>query len=299
MQSFTIRDIENLTGIKAHTLRGWEHRYNSLMPGRKESRNRLYDNKDLKNLLRISFLYHHGWKVSKIASLTESQIEDEIRKAEWMEGSSMKLVVRLIGAAVDFDENAFITVLDEAVWKMGFEKCMADICYPYLLRTGLLWSTGRVAPAQEHFSGHLIRNRIIAETEKLGATDAKSEIVLFCPQGAYQELPLLFIHYLLKKNGWGSVYLGSNIRTQEVAELASLPHIRCLYLHLVADFAGMFVDDYLEGICRTFPDKEIFASGEGIKNVQRSFTNLRLLYSDAAIYDFIGRRQVNSIVNSE
>src|SRR6058998_3239253 len=106
MQSFTIRDIENLTGIKAHTLRIWEQRYPLFQPKRKESLHRIYDNEDLKKLLRISFLYHGGWKISRIASLSEEQILNEVHNVA-INGSTSHLVSQLLEAAIDFNEAKF------------------------------------------------------------------------------------------------------------------------------------------------------------------------------------------------
>lgn len=287
MQSFTIRDIEHLTGIKAHTLRIWEQRYRFFSPKRRESRHRYYDNEDLKQLLRISFLYHNGWKVSKISALSQEQIQEEVRKTVTATGNNVLYVNRLIEAAVDFDESSFVNVLDEATGKLGFEKCITDVGYPFLQKIGLLWSTNNVIPAQEHFSSYIIQNRIILETEKLSALHQKPEVILLCPQGEFHELPLLYLNYLMRKNGWHTLYLGSNIQKQDLQQLAHLDHIRFLYLHLITNFTGFSADDYLEDLCKTFPGKTIIASGEGISQVQRSFVNVQLLKSDRQIHDFI------------
>jgi DNA-binding transcriptional MerR regulator len=289
MQSFTIRDIENLTGIRAHTLRIWEQRYKFFTPKRKESRHRFYDNEDLKQLLRVSFLYHNGWKISKIASLTEEEIMEEVVNTKVAEQDYERFMTRLLAAAVDFDENEFKNLLDEIISAAGFENCIVKVCYPYLRKLGLLWSTNHVIPAQEHFSSYLIQNRIIFETEKLPHTSNPPSILLICPEGEYHELPLLFINYLLRRNHWSTLYLGANIRKEEWLQLSTLPGIKYLYLHLITNFTGFYPDDYLEDVCRSLPDKKIVASGEGIRMVQRHFVNLELLTSDAMIHDFIGR----------
>src|SRR6478672_6586541 len=215
MQVFTIRDIENLTGIKAHTLRIWEQRYDLFTPRRKESQHRIYDNEDLKQLLRISFLYHSGWKVSKIAALSEGQITGLVNEATIGNINYRVFINQLIEAAIDFDEKRFITVVNQVTEKIGFEKCVVDLCYPFLVKIGLLWSTNNVIPAQEHFTSYIIQNKIIVETEKLEMGNTTPSIVLMSPKGEFHELPLLFINYLLKKSGWGTVYLGSNIQTDE------------------------------------------------------------------------------------
>lgn len=289
MQSFTIRDIENLTGIKAHTIRIWEQRYHFFTPKRKESQHRFYDNEDLKMMLRIAYLYHNGWKVSKIAALSQEQITELVRNAKVSAGDYTLFINKLIEAALDFDEPAFIDIINDVINKEGFEKCIVEVCYPYLLKLGLLWSTNNIIPAQEHFSSYIIQNRIIAETDKLQARQTNPEIMLICPEGEFHELPLLFINYLMRKKGWSTIYLGTNVKINEVAEVASLPHVKYLYIHLITNFTGFELDDYFEHLCRTFSDKKIYASGEGLKLMQRCFTNLSLLLSDKAIYDFINR----------
>ena len=253
MQNFTIRDIENLTGIKAHTLRIWEQRYRFLTPKRKESLHRFYDNEDLKNMLRISFLYHRGWKVSKIAALTPEEIVLKVQETAPGPPGAGHWVTQLIEAALDFNEPAFVAVLQEATAAMGFEQCILQVAYPYLHKLGLLWSTSNIIPAQEHFSSYIIQNRIIAEMEKIDAGAAAPEIILLCPQGEYHELPLLFINYLLRSHGWATLYLGTNVRKNELEQLSGLPSLRYVYLHLITNFTGLFVDEYLEEVCRIFP----------------------------------------------
>jgi MerR family transcriptional regulator, light-induced transcriptional regulator len=291
MQVFTIKDIENLTGVKAHTLRIWEQRYDMFTPKRKESKHRIYDNEDLKQLLRISFLYHSGWKVSKIAALSESQITELVNQATVGNMNYRVFINQLVEAALDFDENRFVMILNQVTEKIGFEKCMVDLCYPFLVKIGLLWSTNHVIPAQEHFTSYIIQNKIIVETEKLTLDNKLPSIIVMSPKGEFHELPLLFINYLLKKSGWCTVYLGSNIQTEEVTEIVNRPGINYIYLHTVTNFTGLDVDDYFEFLCKTFKDKKIVASGEGIQKIQRSFVNLKVLKTDEQIYNFIRKEK--------
>jgi MerR family transcriptional regulator, light-induced transcriptional regulator len=287
MQVFTIRDIENLTGIKAHTLRIWEQRYDLFTPRRKESQHRIYDNEDLKQLLRISFLYHSGMKVSKIAALSQGQITELVNQATVGNMNYRVFINQLIEAALDFDENRFIGILNQVTEKIGFENCVVDLCYPFLVKIGLLWSTNNVIPAQEHFTSYIIQNKIIVETEKLEVGNTLPSIVLMSPKGEFHELPLLFINYLLKKAGWATVYLGSNIQTMEAAEVVNRVGMHYLYIHTLTNFTGLDIDDYFESVCKTFTNKKIVASGEAIQKVQRSFVNLILLRTKEQIYDFI------------
>jgi DNA-binding transcriptional MerR regulator len=292
MQNFSIRQIELLTGIKSHTLRVWEQRYAFFKAQRKESNMRFYTNDDLKKLLCISFLYHNGWKVSKIASLSDEDIIEEVNKIPLDNNNHGTAIQHLLKAAIDFNEAEFVSVLNDLSNKIGFEKLITNVCYPYLHRVGLLWDTNRIIPAQEHFSSYIIQNRVISETEKFSETQiGDPEIVLFCPEDEYHELPLLFINYMLRKNGWRVIYLGINVGLDELKEAAKIPGIRYLYLHLITNFTGLSLDDYFETLRKTFPDKIIFASGKGIVESQRSFVQLHLLRRDEEIYRFIEKRE--------
>ena len=289
MEYFTIKDIENLSGIKAHTLRIWEQRYSLFVPKRKDSQHRIYDNDDLKQLLRISFLYHNGWKISKIAGLSSAQIVEEVRKSEINSKTYKTFIIQLIEAAVDFDEISFVEILNQLTAKVGFEKCITDICYPYLNRIGMLWVTNNIIPAQEHFSSYIIQNRIIAKTDKLSINNEAPTLLLFSPKGEFHELPLLFIFYLLRKNGWSVVYLGSNITKEVIKQFTENDEMKYLFLHLITNFTGWDADVYFEDLCKSFPNKQIIASGAAVHQVQRNFVNLKLLKSDKEIYEFIER----------
>ncbi len=290
MQYFTIKDIENLSGIKAHTLRIWEQRYNLFTPKRKGSLHRIYDNEDLKQLLQIAFLYHNGWKISSIAELSAAQIVEQVRKTEISNQTYKNFILQLIEAAVDFDEISFVQLLDDLTEKLGFERCIKEVCYPFLNRVGLLWVTSNIIPAQEHFSSYIIQNKIIAETEKIQLPEKDAEVVLFSPQGEFHELPLLFLNYLLKKNGWSVIYLGNNVTKDVLRPFTTNKKVAYLFFHLITNLTGWDPDIYFEDLCRNFQDKTIIATGSVVNQMQRSFTNVKLLKSDKAIYDFIERK---------
>ncbi|MDQ3279384.1 MAG: MerR family transcriptional regulator [Bacteroidota bacterium] len=291
MQNFSIRQIELLTGIKSHTLRIWEQRYDFFRAKRKESNMRFYTNDDLKKLLCISFLYHNGWKVSKIAGLSDEQIQEEAEKVDVTASNYPTTIQHLLKAAIDFNEASFVAILNELAATIGFERLITEVCYGFMQRVGLLWDTNKIIPAQEHFSSYIIQNKIISETDKFSATqNGDPEIVLFCPENEFHELPLLFINYLLRKNGWRVLYLGVNITLDDLKEAARIKGIRYLYLHLITNFTGFSLDDYFESLRKTFPEKIILASGKGITQSQRNFVQLYLLRRDDEIHRFIEKR---------
>lgn len=290
MHYFTIRDIENLCGIKAHTLRIWEQRYRLFTPKRRESNHRLYDNEDLKQMLRIAYLYGQGWKISRIAQLSPEQILQQVHLAEGSERPDEYHIMQLIGCAVEFDKEGFSRQLDAIIQEKGVEHTILQVCYPLLQKIGLLWMTNHVLPAQEHFCSYIIEHKIIAETDKLPLPSASEpQILLFCPQGEYHQLPLFFINYLLRQYGWSTLFLGSSVQVDLIRQFTESKPVHCLFLHLITNFTGLSTDEYLEDLVKAFPGLKIVASGSSALTVQRNFTSVQLLRSDAEIYRFIRR----------
>jgi hypothetical protein len=239
-------------------------------------------------LLRISVLYHQGWKISRIAQLTPEQVLEEVRKLDVAPTNYYYHIVQLVEKAIDFDKVGFTIHLDKVIGVMGFDDCVVHVCYPLLQKIGMLWMTDRLIPAQEHFCSYLVEHKIIAETDKLPLPPKDApEILLFSPHGEYHELPLFFLNYLLRKNGWTPLFLGSNVKMDLLKQFASAQQITHLFLHVITNFTGFILDDYFESICKTFPDKTVVASGAAVFSVQRNFTNLTLLKSDEAIYRFV------------
>lgn len=290
MQQFSIKDVEHLLGIKAHTLRVWEQRYDFFAPKRKTSLHRTYDNDDLKRLLRVSFLYHQGWKISHIAALSPEAFEEEIGKVPLNGNTYPHFVVQLLEYGLSFNEQAFDQLLERISGLIGFERTVEEVCFPFLQRVGLLWMTNHMVPAQEHFASYLIQSKIIAATDAIALPERPTEMVLFAPKGEFHELPLLYLHYLLRKNGWSVVFLGKNVNLAVVKECAAVPGIQYLFLHLLTNLTQLDPEDYLEELVRQFPGKMIIASGAGVHRVKRTFVNVQLLHTDKEIHAFIKRK---------
>jgi hypothetical protein len=151
----------------------------------------------------------------------------------------------------------------------------------------MLRTRNNIILAQRHFSSYIIQNRIIAETEKLKAGNNIPALVLFSPKGEYHELPLLFIFYLLRKNGWSVVYLGVNIDKEIIKQFIGNDQVEYLFLHFISNLAGWDADVYFEELCKSFPGKKIIITGTAVHQLQRKFTNLILLKSDKEVYQFI------------
>lgn len=287
MNQFTIRDIENLSGIKAHTLRIWEQRYNLMTPKRKESNHRFYDNDDLKQVLRISYLYHSGLKISKIAKLETTAIEKML--SDFMTTKSNDyLVSQLMEASIDFDEDKFEGTLNIAL-KQGLENTVLNIVYPFLNRIGMLWVTEHLIPAQEHFSSNIICRKLIAaiDTVEQRKVETQKVIILFTPQNEHHEIGLLFLHYLLKKQGHKVLYFGDNIPVADIDLYSSQKKVTHLHFHLITNFIKVDLDEYVLDLSKRFAELQIVMSGPIVEAVKVHPENVRLLYSMDEILAYV------------
>ena len=211
---FSIKDLENLSGIKAHTIRIWEKRYNLFEPKRTETNIRYYTLESLQKLLNVTFLYTNGLKISKIAKLSDKEINEEITKSANLSNAENHTLNMLKLAMLNFDKALFLTVYDGLIKDKQFEDIVYEVFIPLLSEIGFLWQTQTITPAQEHFISELIVQKILINTEKYQKADiSKKErvYVLFLPNNEIHDLGLRFVNYLLSKSGHHTIYLGPSV----------------------------------------------------------------------------------------
>jgi DNA-binding transcriptional MerR regulator len=289
MNRFTIKDIENLSGIKAHTWRIWEHRHGINMAQRKDSNHRFYTNSNLKEILRIAYLYHRGIKISKIAQLDEDAVKTLALERQLAENGNEFYIKELLEASLDLDEERFERAFGEAIKRMGVEDAILKVLYPFQERIGVLWLTDHVIPAQEHFTSNIIRQKLAIAIDALPPVPEthKKEILLFTPKQEFHELPLQFICYLLRKNRNKVSYFGCNVPLTAIEEYNKTASFSYLYFHVVTNLTGISADEYLNQISTKFPDKQIVMSGTQILQVTHVPNNVRLLHSMSEVLDFV------------
>lgn len=281
MNHFTIKDIENLSGIKAHTLRIWEQRYQLFIPKRKESKHRYYDNEDLKHILRISQLYHNGVKISKIAQLPASSIRSMAIEQPLTKSNTDIYIHQLIEASIDFDEDRFEEIFEQCLKQYGLEATIIDVMYHFLERIGLLWLTDHIIPAQEHFASNIIKRKIIAALNTLETKPAlgADSYVLFTPEGEHHEIPLLLIYYLMKSRKKKCVYLGVDVPFDNLATYIHLKHPKYLYFHAITHLYDEPMNEVITKLKTTFSQQEIIMSGPLTKEVSLSVPGVTILRS--------------------
>ncbi len=280
MNHFTIRDIENLSGIKAHTLRIWEQRYQFNFCQRKESNHRFYTNDDLKYILRVAYLYHNGFRISKLAGMQATQIK-ELASTHYAGANNNLFINQLTEACLDYDTPSFEAVLNKTVTSMGLEKAITEIIYPFMQKIGMLWLTNQVIPAQEHFSSALISKRILLSINALEAQNLHPtvKIVLLAPVGEAHEIPLLFIQYLLKRNGYHPILLGAAVKEEALEYYCKHQPVTHIWLHIITNFTGQTTSEYLQSLSKTFPNKKIITTGPAISNIEDQPNNIIFIKS--------------------
>lgn len=221
MKKFSISDIEGLIGIKAHTIRAWESRYNLVPPKRTPTNIRFYDENDLKLLLNIVTLNEKGYKISRIAKMDKKQIADLVTQFQSDWNNDTVQVLHLSDATLKYDEVAFAEILSGCIEAMGLTKTMDLVLFPFMKKVGMLWQTGAIDPSQEHFASNLIRDRIIVEIDKVvkPIKETPKRFLLFLPEAELHETGLLFARYLLKKCGMDTLYLGQEIPYTDVKKV--------------------------------------------------------------------------------
>lgn len=212
-QTFTIGELETLTGIKAHTIRIWEKRYSLLTPQRKLGNSRYYTNDDLQKLLNIALLIQKGHKISKIANYTEIDIQELLNATNYLDSDKKEILYKLREAMMCYNEGLFLKIIVTLREKYSFEIIFKEYLLVLLEEIGILWQTKKIVPGHEHFISNLVRMFIIAETSKLPiATSVSSKTyVLFTPINEIHELGLLYLQNQIKSNGHHCIYLGTHI----------------------------------------------------------------------------------------
>lgn len=287
MNRFTIRDIENLSGIKAHTWRIWEQRYSLGIAQRRESNHRFFDNDNLKHILKIAYLYNSGVKISKIAALRPEEMK-AMALSMLPKESEAFYINELIEASLDLDEEKFDQTFNEVMKKMGVEDAILKIINPFQKKIGMLWLTEHLIPAQEHFTSNIIRQKLTTATNALPfvKNTKKKEVILFAPECERHEIALQFVYYLLRKNENKVIYFGTGTSIESIKIYQQQRSFTCLYFHLVTNLNNISPDEYLQNLSECFTDKQIVMSGPQVHQVTQIPKNVRLLRSVEEVIDF-------------
>ncbi|NCU31807.1 MAG: MerR family transcriptional regulator [Candidatus Moranbacteria bacterium] len=261
---YSIRDLEQLTGIKAHTLRIWEKRYGVVTPRRTPTNIRYYTDEDLKKLLNISILNRHGFKISNIANLENDDLGKKIISITNKTIDTDSNIENLIIAMIELDEGKFEKILTTLIINLGFEDTFIKVIIPFFEKVGVLWQIGTINPAQEHFMTNLIRQKIIVAIDGLitsGILSNPRRFILYLPDGELHELGLLFYSYLIQKRGHKVIYLGQMVPFDDLIEIAKIQQPDAFLTIFTANLLNENIQQHLEKLSLQLPETKIFAGG--------------------------------------
>ena len=222
MEHFSISQLAQFSGIKAHTIRAWEQRYDALNPGRSEGNTRFYNNSHLKRLLNIVSLLDFEYKVSELCGMKDEELFQLLEEKETTGSNDLKYgyyISQLISAGVNYDEIYFEKIFANSLLTFGFKETYSMVVVPMLKRLGLMWTTNKLPPAQEHFVSNLIRQKLFVAIDSLPPPKKeKGTAILFLPENEFHEIPLLFAHFILRFHEVKSIFLGSNLPMDSLLE---------------------------------------------------------------------------------
>lgn len=219
---FSIKDLENLSGIKAHTIRIWEKRYNILMPMRTDTNIRLYDLPSLQKLLNITLLHDYGYKISKIATYSEEKIPALVREIISSKTAKNHAISDFKMAMMNYDQELFFNTYNWLIAEKSFKEIFHDVFIPLMYELGLLWQTDTITPAHEHFISYLIKQKLLIHTEKLQVlkqTNLNKVFVLSLPMNEVHELGLMYLNYEILLHGYKTIYLGESMPIENLRDL--------------------------------------------------------------------------------
>ena len=265
MQTYHINELERLTGIKAHTIRIWEKRYNLVTPDRTDTNRRNYDENQVRKLLNVATLLSKGLKISKIAALNENEFDAQLQSQtsnNTPQNIASTYINDLIKSMIAFDENSFEKTYAAVTLRYGFYEAMLQIVYPFLHKTGILWSVNKTAPVQEHFATNIISRKLHAAIDGLPPATLKGKkFILFLPPGEWHEIGLLFANYIIRAKGYETIYLGQNVPYDNVNDVASILSPQCILLFYIAPRQKHDIQQQIDDLAKINKNVKILIAG--------------------------------------
>jgi MerR family transcriptional regulator, light-induced transcriptional regulator len=261
---FSISKLSRYSGIKPHTIRVWEQRYNALRPNRSEGNTRYYDNSQLRRLLNIVSLMETGYKVSELCSMPDKKLFGLLGELQNRDNQTEPIeyfVSQLLVAGMNYDEPYFEKIFSHCLLRLGMKNTYLKVIYPMLLRVGLMWTVDSIPPANEHFITNILRQKLFTSIDSLPTSEQNSATwLLFLPENEFHEIGLLFSHYLVRLFGKKVIYLGSNLPFQSLISAVKEVRPENLLFFLVNNDLPGNTNEYLDKL-NGLPVKRIYAAG--------------------------------------
>lgn len=266
MTHYSIKEIEQISGIKAHTLRIWEQRYNFINPKRTETNIRYYNDEDLKLLLNISLLKDNGHKISRICCMPTDDLQLEVRRLMENKMGFPEQIQGLTLAMLDLDEDRFEKILSTNILQIGFERTMMNLIYPFFQKIGILWQTGAITSGQEHFISNLVRQKLVVaiDGQLINSANYNKKYLLFLPENELHEISLLFSSYILRSRNNKVIYIGQNVPYLDLLKIYENHQPDCI-LTVMTSYPPMDeVKAYIDELSDSFQNAKILISGHQV-----------------------------------
>lgn len=284
---YSIKDLEHLTGVRAHTIRVWEQRYQLVEPERTCTNIRYYKDADLKRLLNVSVLVHSGMKISKVAAMTDAERNALVIETAKYTGDYSTPINGLKMAMLNFNEDAFNRILTNAMVNYGTEETFTNVVGGFVQQIGLLWQTNTISITHEHFASNLIKQKLFVAIDNLMANplteqENQKTYLLYLPSDELHELGLLYINYILRNRGHRVIYLGQSVPLDYLSEVLSNVEV-----------------DHLVSVCTTSPCKDDISSYLDSASEILKKWNLTLHCSGKQVTHFCGQEERSGIFFSK
>jgi len=271
MVVYSIKDVEKLTGVKAHTIRIWEKRYNIIEPKRTDSNIRYYLDDDLKHILNIALLNRNGIKISKISDMDITEIQRKVAEIadidESFEGQLDTLTISLI----DLDEVKFLKIFEKNLQERGFVNTMLEVIYPLLDKLAMMWITGSIKSIHEKFVSNLIKRKSIVHIDGLKATRNET-FLIYLPEGERNELSLLFLNYIISSHGFKVINAGVDVSIDDLVETKEVRVPEYIMTIVNDSLSGDNLITYMEYISGEFPDSKLILSGIQVETLPPDYS---------------------------
>lgn len=262
MAIYSIRDLEKLTGIKAHTIRIWEQRYGLVTPARTDTNIRYYTDENLRLLFNIALLNRNGLKISKLAQMSSEEIAAKGAAIAQNNPNPNSQIDALTLGMIDLSEEAFERVFVEYVSTHGFDRTMLELVYPFLDKLRLLWLTNSISPAHEKFVGQIIRRKLMCAIDHAKPKQDTPVFLLYSPEGEMQELTLLFIQYLLRSRGMRVAYLGANVAVADLKDACHTLKPDFVFTILQEPLPRHPIQTYVDNVVEAIQGSQLLLTGQ-------------------------------------
>ncbi|MDA0277558.1 MAG: MerR family transcriptional regulator [Bacteroidetes bacterium] len=257
-KTFSIKDLENLSGIKAHTIRIWEKRYNLLSPERTQTNIRLYSLLSLQKLLNITLLYENGLKISKIAQLKNEEIPLKVREIIDVKSIKNNMMNAFKLSMINFDQSLFYNTYNKLVVDLSFREIFKEYFIPLLQELGYLWQSNTISTTHEHFITNLVKQKVYTNTEKVHRSEYvnNKSFVLFLPENEIHELGILYLNYELNLRGYKSIFLGQSVPIENLEPLIASNEFVEFIAYVTVEPSKEKIDKYLQKFKKKILDKK-------------------------------------------